>query len=145
MKTKTGNFYECVIRYDKMMENGLMKKVSETYCVEAASFGAAEMRISEETVAFSSGEFEIKKINPAPYNEVFINDGEMFYKAKLQFVTFDETTMKEKTTTVSYLVRAADFANALDTVQKVMGGTGLDYTTAQIAESRVLEIFDDED
>ena len=128
-----------------MMENGMMKKVTETYCVEAATFGAAEERISREMEPYITGEFEIRKINPDAYDEIFLNDGDKFYKAKLQFTQYDEMTMKEKVTTVSYLVCAKDFPDALDTVQKVMGGTGLDYTTAQIGESKVLDIYDNDD
>ena len=33
MKTKTSTWYECKIRYEKMMEDGTLKKVTEAYTV----------------------------------------------------------------------------------------------------------------
>ncbi len=141
MKTRQGNFFECVVRYDKMNVDGMMKKVTETYCVEADTFAEAESRISDEMSAYASGEFEIRKINPASYREIFGDAGEKYYKAKLEFVTFDEVTGKEKKTTSSYLVCSDDFSKALSTVQQVMSGTMLDYTTALIGESKVLDVY----
>lgn len=144
METKSGKFYECVVKYDQMTENGLLKKVTESYCVEADSFADAEMRIAEEVAILSQGEFEIKKIAPAAYGEVFINDNGddlMFFKAKLQFITVDEVTAREKKTTVTYLVFAKDFATSLQTIQEVMSASAMDYVTAQITESKVKELF----
>ena len=38
-------WFECVIKYDKVQENGMEKKVSESYLVDALSFSEAEARI----------------------------------------------------------------------------------------------------
>lgn len=144
METKSGKFFECVVKYDKMMENGMVKKVSETYCIEADNFADAEMRIAEEVAVYSQGDFEIKKITPAVYDEVFINsesDDSMYFKAKLQFITVDEVTAREKKTTMTYLVVAKDFASSLRTIQEVMATSMMDYVTAQIAQSKALDLF----
>jgi len=50
-------WFECKVRYDKMMENGTVKKVNEPYLVDALSFTEAEARIIEEMTPFISGEF----------------------------------------------------------------------------------------
>ena len=39
--------FECKIRYEKTMENGMNKKVTEPYLVDALSFTEAEARIIE--------------------------------------------------------------------------------------------------
>lgn len=150
MKTKTGNYFECSVKYDKMMENGAMKKVTEAYCVEAMSFAEAEKRITDETAIYSQGEFEVKKIAPASYSEVFINDeikgDPIYFKAKLEFITIDEVTAKEKKTAVNYLVVASDFADSLRIVQESMSSSMMDYVTAKIVQSNILDIFsNDED
>lgn len=75
------------------MEDGLQKKVTESYTVDALSFTEAEKRIMEEMSSYISGEFTIKDIKIAPYKEIFFSDEEMadrWYKAKLQFITIDE-------------------------------------------------------
>lgn len=42
------NWFECKITYEKMLENGMQKKVTEPYLVDALSFTEAEARITEE-------------------------------------------------------------------------------------------------
>ena len=41
-------WFECKIRYEKVMENGMQKKITEPYLVDALSFTEAEARIIEE-------------------------------------------------------------------------------------------------
>lgn len=42
------NWFLTKIRYEKVMENGIQKKVTEPYLVDALSFTEAEARITEE-------------------------------------------------------------------------------------------------
>ena len=49
------NWFETKVRYDKMMENGMQKKVTEPYLVDALTFTEAEARITEEVTPFISG------------------------------------------------------------------------------------------
>ena len=52
-------WFECKVRYDKLMENGMQKKVNEPYMVDALSFTEAEARIIEEVTPFISGDFSV--------------------------------------------------------------------------------------
>ncbi len=54
MRSKTANWFICKIRYEKTQEDGLQKKVTESYVVDAVSFGEAESRIIEEMQAYIS-------------------------------------------------------------------------------------------
>ena len=56
-------WFECKIRYEKVMENGMNKKVTEPYLVDALSFTEAEARIIEEITPYISGEFTVSDIN----------------------------------------------------------------------------------
>ena len=56
------NWFECKARFDKMMENGALKKVTEPYMVDALSFTEAEARIIEELTPFVSGEFSVSAV-----------------------------------------------------------------------------------
>ena len=47
-------WFECKIRYEKVMENGMNKKVTEPYLVDALSFTEAEARIIEEITPYIS-------------------------------------------------------------------------------------------
>ena len=69
-------WFECKIRYEKVMENGMQKKVTEPYLVDALSFTEAEARIIEEMTPFISGEFTVSDIKRANYSELFPSDEE---------------------------------------------------------------------
>lgn len=45
-------WFECSVRYEKTLENGMQKYVSEPYLVEAISFTEAEQRFIEEIQPF---------------------------------------------------------------------------------------------
>lgn len=145
MRSRTATWFECKIRYEKTMEDGMQKKVTEAYVVDALSFSEAEERIIEEMSSYISGEFTVTDIKKAPYGEIFFSDQEMadsWYKAKLQFITIDEKTEKEKRSTVSYLVQAGLFNGALKNLEEVMGGTMIDYSISSIAETSLMDVFE---
>ena len=127
------------------MEDGLQKKVVETYVVDALSFTEAEQRIMEEMSSYISGEFEVSDIKRAAYKEIFFSDEEMadrWYKAKLQFITIDEKTEKEKRSNVNYLVQAGTLNGAVRNLDEVMGGTMIDYVIAAVAETMLVDVFE---
>lgn len=142
--SKTSTWFEVKIKYDKVMEDGLMKSVREAYTIEALSFTEAEAAITKEMSPYISGEFAVVEEKIAPYKEVFFSDNEKadkFYKAKLAFITIDEKTEKEKRTAVTYLVQAASLEDARKNVDEVMGTTMVDYVLLSVSETSILEVF----
>ena len=146
MRSKSAQWFECKIKYEKVMEDGLQKQVVEQYVVDALSFAEAEQRIIEEMSQYISGEFEVTDVKKAAYKEVFFDDdnaaSDRWYKAKLQFITFDEKTEKEKRTNVTYLVQACSLHNALDNIDTVMKGTMIDYVQANVGETQLVDVFE---
>ena len=127
------------------MEDGLQKKVTEAYVVDALSFTEAEQRIMEEMSSYISGEFEVSDIKKAVYKEIFFSDEELadrWYKAKLQFITIDEKTEKEKRSNVSYLVQAGTLNGAVKNIDSAMGGTMIDYVIAAVVETSLMDVFE---
>ena len=101
------NWFECKVRYDKMMENGLQKKVNEPYMVDALSFTEAEARIIEELTPFISGDFSVSAVKRTKISEIFWDDSaDKWYLVKVAFITIDEKTAVEKKTTSLILVAA---------------------------------------
>ena len=87
-------WFECKVRYEKMMENGISKKVTEPYVFDALSFTEAEARIIEEVSPYISGEFKVTDIKIAKYSEVFFSNevsADIWFKCKVVFITLDET------------------------------------------------------
>ena len=145
MRSRTADWFECKIRYEKTMEDGLQKKVLETYVVDALSLTEAEQRIMEEMSSYISGEFQVNDIKRATYREIFFSDEEMadrWYKAKLQFITIDEKTEKEKRSNVNYLVQAGTLNGAVKNLDEVMGGTMIDYVIAAVSETTLMDVFE---
>jgi hypothetical protein len=127
------------------MEDGLQKKVTESYTVDALSFTEAEQRIMEEMSSYISGEFEVADIKKASYKEIFFSDEEMadrWYKAKLQFITIDEKTEKEKRSNVMFLVQAGTLNGAVKNIDEAMGGTMIDYAIAAVNETTLMDVFE---
>lgn len=92
-------WFECKIRYEKLMENGMNKKVTEPYLVDALSFTEAEARIIEEMTPFITGEFTVSDIKRANYSELFPSEEEAadrWFKCKLIFITLDEKVVLRK-------------------------------------------------
>ena len=123
----------------------MQKKVKENYVVDALSFTEAESRIMEEMSSYISGEFTIEDIKIASYKEIFFSEEEMadrWYKAKLQFITIDEKTEKEKRSNVNYLVQAGTLKGAVNNIESVMGTTMIDYVIATVAETTLMDVFE---
>lgn len=147
MRTKTSNWFEIKMRYDKVHEDGYEKKVTESYVVEALSFGEAEKTAMEFLGSYVSGEIQVVNINPMKFQEVFFNEQEScdrYYKAVLQFITIDEKTEREKHTQVYYLVQASSFDNCKDTIRTIMDGTMIDYQIASVSETKVIDVIEHE-
>ena len=195
MRSRTATWFECKIAFEKVMEDGLQKKVVEQYVVDALSYAEAENRIIEEfcrkreqcqarlsnaecsskstegqmsvyisgelaspssvTTQDSSSElgspsllrqFEVKDLKKAPYKEIFFDDqdpqADRYYKAKLEFITTDERTEKEKRSRVTYLVQASDLHRAMKNVDEVMSGTMIDYEACCIDDTKIIDVFE---
>jgi chlorite dismutase len=126
------------------MENGMNKKVTEPYLVDALSFTEAEARIIEEITPFISGEFTIANIKRANYSELFANEqdaADRWFKCKLLFITLDEKSGMEKKTATQILVQATDLHDAVKNLDEGMKGSMADYQIASVTETAIMDIF----
>ncbi len=136
------NWFECKVKYDKMLENGMQKKVNEPYLVDALSFTEAEARITEEVSPFISGEFSVSAVKRANISELFFDEtGDRWYKCKINFITLDEKSGMEKRTASYMLVQAADFATALKNLNELMKGTMADWVIVSITETMLMDVY----
>lgn len=137
-------WFECKVRYEKTLENGLVKKVTEPYLVDALSFTEAEKRFIEEIEPFMSGDFQVTDIKRAKYAELFEADEEAadrWFKAKVAFITLDEKSGAEKRSNQNMLIQAADLRDAVKRLDKGMEGIMADYVIVSIAETPIMDIF----
>ena len=137
-------WFECKIRYEKMMENGMIQKVTEPYLVDALSFTEAEARIIEEVTPFITGEFTVSDIKRANYSELFVSDEEAadrWFKCRLFFITLDEKSGAEKKTASFVLVQAADLRDAVRKLDEGMTDTIADYQIGAVTETTIVDVY----
>ena len=137
-------FFECGIRYEKTMEDGTQRKVTELYIVQACSFTEAEARFTREMSAYISGESEVVSEKITNYSEIVPSastEADKWYKVKLNFVTIDERTCKEKKTAMHYLVQAKDIDDARRLTDAFMSPTAIDYATEAVQETKIMDVY----
>ena len=141
MKNTINKYFEVKVKMQKTQEDGTQKKVSEQYVVESATFGEAERRITECLKPYIEGEFNVTDIKIAGYCQIVNGDenADKFFKAKVTFVTLDETTGKEKKTSELYLVQSETLESAESDVKNYLNDGNT--TISSIAETAILDVF----
>lgn len=130
------------VRFDKTMENGAIKRVTEPYLVDALSFTEAEARIIEEVTPFISGEFTVSAVKKSKVSEIFWDEtGDRWYQVKSAFITINEKTGAEKRSTAVFMVQASDFKNAYDNFMQGMKDTMADFEIIGITETPIMDVF----
>ena len=136
------NWFECKVRYDKVQDNGSVKKVNEPYLVDAFSFTEAEARIIEERTPFISGDLSVSAVKRTKISEIFYDEGgDRWYLAKVAFTNIDEKSGVEKKSNSFILVQATDFKNAVENFTKGMADTMADYEIVSIAETPLMDVY----
>ena len=144
MKSRVSKFYEVKIQYQKTLEDGREKKVSEQYVVESLSFTEAEARIIEEMTPYISGELDVVSEKIAPYNEIILSDridDDKWFLSKVGFITLDERTAKEKKTSQRFLVQAYTSQTALEYTKKLLDESMRDYTIDSVQDTPTIDVF----
>lgn len=136
------NWFESKVTFEKQLENGTQKKVTEIYLLDALSFTEAEARTIEELKPYISGEFSIAAIKRVKLSEIFFNEnGDRYFKAKVLFITLDEKSGTEKKTATYMLVQANDIDQAHEVLKKGMEGTMADWECASMTETKIMDVF----
>lgn len=136
------NWFLAGIRFDKTLEDGRQKNVTEYYLVDALSFTEAETRIVEEMKLLISGEFIVGSLKREKLSETFFFfSGDKYYKVKVSYITLDERTGREKKTPAYMMVQASTIDEAKSRLAEGMKGTMADYVVESITETKVVDVF----
>lgn len=138
------NFFECKVKYLKVMENGLQKPVTEAYLVDALSYTEAESRFLEKMRPFMHNTFEVDSITRVRISDIFFNDKESadkWYKCKLSFIAVDEKSGAEKRSNAFFFVQASDLREAIKYLDERMKGTIGDYEIIAVTETLIMDVY----
>ena len=94
---------------------------------------------------YSHGETKVHSTKKANFSEIFFSDkddDDKWFSAKLQFITIDEKSEKEKRSNVVYLVQSKSLARALRYIDEVMGKTMIDYDVVGLNETKLMDVFE---
>lgn len=131
---------ETKLRYDKVMENGAVKKVTEPYLVDALSFTEAEARIIEEMKPRISGDYEVKAVKKSKIAEVMASDSGYWYKVRAMFISLDERTGSDKLTPHDFMVEADNIEEAIATFKSEIN-LMVDYRITGVTETLIMDVF----
>lgn len=137
-------YFETGVRYDKTLENGVIKPVTELYIVHAVSFTECEKIVTEAMRPYLDGDFEVVKESITRIAEIVDQDNataDRYYLVKYNFVTIDERTAKEKKTAVLHLVHARDFDDAKKRAVSHMSDTMADWEIDCIKETKYIDVY----
>lgn len=136
------SYIETAARFDKMQENGEVKKVTEKFLVDALSFTEAEARTIEELTPYISGGFEVSATKKTKIAEILGDkEADKFYLAKVAFVAIDERTAKEKKTVSQWLIGGTDFNDAYEMVLREINKCMADIEVQSLAETPIKEFY----
>ena len=138
------NWIETKVRYEKTLENGTKKMVSETYLVDALIFSEAETRITEEIAPYMQGDFSVSAVKRTNIAEIFFSEdtsADKYYKIKATFISINEKTLAEKRSNTTYLVQAEKLVDALIAFGDYMNGTMADYEIVGVSKTAIVDVF----
>ena len=144
MEVKRGKWFECKVRYEQTQDDGMPKSVTETYVVDGIDFGDAFKGICEYATKNIADEFEIVAMKMAQYAEIALykSQGNVFYRVKINIITIDEKTNKQKKIPLFLLVRADNINEARKAVDdEYMKGTMTDYVISSVDETKIVEFY----
>lgn len=136
------SYFIVTCKFDKMQENGAVKRVSEKYLCDALSVVEADAVVTENLKPYISGDFFTSKVENSPIAEV-MGDKECgrFWLCKVAFITIDERSSAEKRTISQMLVGASDFTNAIENFNAGMKGTMADFEVVSLSETKIIEFY----
>lgn len=136
-------WFETTIAYQKEVEDGKVKKVKESFLVDAINFGEAEVRIIKEAKQLVSGDFEVDGVKKEGISEVFRNEeGGTWFKTKVSLITLDEVSGKEKKSKNIMYVQCMEIDDVIEKLTNDLKGTMADYVITSIVETKILDVFD---
>lgn len=127
--------------FSKVMEDGASKKVSESYLVDAMSCTEAEARAVKELSGYYE-DLEVSSVQEKKNVEVIgKEEHEIFFIAKVAFISVDERSGKEKKTVSTWYVRGNSFKDAYKAVDSELAASMTDVEILSLSKTNIEEYY----
>lgn len=135
-------WYLCKVAYERQADEMGMKKVTESYLVDALSFTEAEERVIKEVTPFVSvGELEVVNIRPMRLAELILNgESGKYYRAKVDLTTID-TAGQERKVGTAMVVQADSLLEGTKSLLAHLDSGVSAYELVSIGELDILDVY----
>lgn len=134
-------WFQCKLKYQKELENGSLKTITEIHLVDALSFTEAEARLHQE-LSGTHREFDVTNVGRLRLADVFYyDDADTWFKCKVVYVSLDERSGKEKKVNNIMLVTASDVKQAYERIQVGLKTMLVPFDITDVNRTNILEIF----
>ena len=134
-------WFLCKIRYRKQAENGKQLTINESYLIDSVSFTDAEARMYQELSSIIK-DFTLVGVSPLRVTDVFhYEDAETWFKCKVNYISVDEKSGKEKKVQNTMLVSALNVKQAYERIEESLRSMLVPFEISDINITNILEIF----
>jgi hypothetical protein len=134
-------WFLCKIRYRKQAENGKQLTINESYLIDSVSFTDAEARMYQELSSIIK-DFTLVGVSPLRVTDVFhYEDAETWFKCKVNYISVDEKSGKEKKVQNMMLVSAANVKQAYERIEESLSTMLIPFEISDINVTNIMEIF----
>lgn len=140
--TAMNKWYLCKVSYERQADEMGMKKVTESYLVDALSFTEAEERVIKEVTPFVSvGELEVVNIRPMRLAELLLDEESgKYYRAKVDLTTID-TAGQERKVGTAMVVQADSLLEGTKSLLAHLDSGVSAYELVSIGELDILDVY----
>lgn len=136
------DWYLVKCKYTKEYRDGTLKRVTEPYLINAASFTDAEARVYEEVADGIRGEFSVKAIKKENLQDIFqYDDSDTWFKCQVSHVIEDADSGKEKKASNYMLVSAENAKQAYDRIEENLKTMMASYEIRKVVLTNILEVY----
>lgn len=135
-------WYLCKVSYERQADEMGMKKVTESYLVDALSFTEAEERVIKEVTPFVSvGVLEVVNIRPMRLAELLLDEvSDKYYRAKVDLTTIDSAGQERKVGT-AMIVQADSLLEGTKSLLAHLDSGVSAYELVSIGELDILDVY----
>ncbi len=135
-------WFSCKVKYQRIDEHGKQSRANETYLVEAINFTEAETRIFEMMEQYGHGDIIVAGITKTNFSEIInYDDGQYWYKAKVQWEDVSDDSGKVSRITNYLLVAANSVKQTYERVEEAMESMMVPIDVPAISLSPILDVF----
>ena len=136
-----GNYFSGKASYDKMQEDGSIKKVTEEYIIDGYSFTDVEARLTKELKEAVKGDFKISNLSKSKIAEIHDKNGEFWVAVVVEFLMYNEKTNKEIKAPTKMLFSADDIVSVIGYVTEVMKKCKAEWKIISITETKIQSVL----